>query len=403
MDKKKVLVTYAWNRVAYIIVRSLTTKGIDVYVGDSSTLAMARSSKYCKGFLKYPSFYRNPIAFVDSVVDYCKKNKIGIYLPVHEETFVVSRYIDRFKDAGIVVPVSEFSKLVKVHRKDSVIKYAESLGIPVPKTFKPKTFQEAEELLDECVYPLVIKQINTNSAKGVFYAHSREEALDILRRIQGDKSNENSEAPPLLQEYVSGSGYGVSLLFNRGELRAFFTHKRLREKTYTGGTSTLRVGTRNALLEEYAIHLLKSLKWHGVAMVEFKYNEDEKKAWLLEVNPRFWGSLALPVASGVDFPYLLYSIAANGDVAPLLEYKTGVKARWILGDVLAILDEFRHTRSPFKAFRKFFKFKDEVYDDFWRDDMFPFVFETLYYINKFLATGSTNPVEDALLEVDKLW
>jgi len=280
MDRKKVLVTYGWNRIAYIILRSLATKGINVYVGDSSPLAMSRMSKYCKGFVKYPSFYEDPKGFVTSIVDFCRKNKIGVYFPVHEETFVAARFVDLFEESDIIVPVTDFDKLVKVHRKDTVIKYAESLGIPVPKTFKPKTFQEAEELLDECVYPLVIKQINTNSAKGVFYAHSREEALDILRRIQGDK-------------------------------------KRLREKTYTGGTSTLRVGTRNALLEEYAIHLLKSLKWHGVAMVEFKYNEDEKKAWLLEVNPRFWGSLALPVASGVDFPYLLYSIAANGDVAPL--------------------------------------------------------------------------------------
>jgi len=400
MDRKKVLVTYGWNRIAYIILRSLATKGIYVYIGDSSPIAMSRMSKYCKGFIKYPSFYEDPRGFVVSIIDYCKKNKIGIYLPVHEELFVAARFIDLFKESDIIVPIASFDKLLKVHRKDSVIKYAESLGIPVPKTFMPKDFYEAEELLENCGYPLVIKQINTNSAKGVFYAHSKEEALGILRRIK--MSKRDAVVPPILQEYVAGSGYGVSLLFNKGELRAIFTHKRLREKIFTGGTSTLRVGTRNPIIEKYAINLLESLQWHGVAMVEFKYNEAQKKAWLIEVNPRFWGSLALPVASGVDFPYFLYKIAAEGDVHPLLQYKTGVKARWILGDILAVIDEIKHTRNPFNAIFNFFKFKNDIYDDFWKDDLYPFIFEFFYYGSKFLRTGSINPVQSALLEVDKL-
>ena len=44
MDRKKVLVTYGWNRIAYIILRSLATKGIYVYIGDSSPIAMSRLS-----------------------------------------------------------------------------------------------------------------------------------------------------------------------------------------------------------------------------------------------------------------------------------------------------------------------------------------------------------------------
>ena len=402
MDRKKVLVTYGWNRIAYIILRSLAIKGIDVFVGDSSRLAMSRMSKYCKGFIRYPSFYEDPKGFVTSIIDFCRKNKIGIYFPVHEETFIAAKFIDLFKESDIIVPVVDFDKLVKVHRKDSVIKYAESLGIPVPKTFVPKDFYEAKELLEICRYPLVIKQINTNSAKGVFYAHSKEGALKILEKIEKNERDGNRKVPPILQEYVTGSGYGVSLLFNRGKLRAIFTHKRLREKTFTGGTSTLRVGTINPIIEEYAINLLESLQWHGVAMVEFKFNEARKKAWLIEVNPRFWGSLALPVASGVDFPYLLYKIAAEGDVQPLSRYETGIRARWILGDILAVIDEIKNTCNPFKAFLNFFRFNNDIYDDLWKDDLYPFVFEFFYYAGKFIRTGSTNPVKSALLEVDKL-
>lgn len=76
---------------------------------------------------------------------------------------------------------------------------------------------------------------------------------------------------------MKGDGYGVSMLFNKGELRAKFTHKRLREKIATGGTSTKRISVKNLILEEYADNLLSFLKWHGVATVEFRFNEMGKK------------------------------------------------------------------------------------------------------------------------------
>ncbi len=78
----------------------------------------------------------------------------------------------------------------------------------------------------------------------------------------------------ILQEFVKdAAGYGVSMLYNRGQLRASFTHRRTEEKLVSGGTSTVREGVRNGLLEEYAKLLFDTLSWNGVGMVEFKYND----------------------------------------------------------------------------------------------------------------------------------
>ncbi len=41
-------------------------------------------------------------------------------------------------------------------------------------------------------------------------------------------------------------------------------------------------------------------------MVEFKLDPRDNTPKLMEINPRFWGSLALAIESGVNFPYLLY-------------------------------------------------------------------------------------------------
>jgi hypothetical protein len=52
----------------------------------------------------------------------------------------------------------------------------------------------------------------------------------------------------------------------------------------------------------------------------------------MEINPKFWGSLDLAIASGVDFPYLLYKMAVDGDVSPVSNYKLGTKFIWPFPD-----------------------------------------------------------------------
>ena len=81
--------------------------------------------------------------------------------------------------------------------------------------------------------------------------------------------------------------------------------------------------------------LFKGLRWNGVAMVEFKIDKRDNLPKLMEINPRFWGSLALPIYAGVDYPYLLFQLARGEKVKKVEQYKVGVKARWLLlGDLL---------------------------------------------------------------------
>jgi len=68
-------------------------------------------------------------------------------------------------------------------------------------------------------------------------------------------------------------------------------------------------------------------------VVEFRIDARDGRPKLLEINPRFWGSLALSVQSGVEFPYVLYQLATGGTCRPALDYRTGVRTRQLLGDV----------------------------------------------------------------------
>lgn len=65
-------------------------------------------------------------------------------------------------------------------------------------------------------------------------------------------------------------------------------------------------------------------------MVEFRVSADGT-AYLMEVNPRFWGSLQLAIDSGVDFPWWLY-LASTGQTVPEVPWQHR-RVRWLLGDL----------------------------------------------------------------------
>jgi predicted ATP-grasp superfamily ATP-dependent carboligase len=153
--------------------------------------------------------------------------------------------------------------------------------------------------------------------------------------------------PFLIQKKVEGPGVGIFLLMKNGEVLADFAHRRIREKPPSGGVSVLCESIKppkDAL--HAAVKILKKLDWTGVAMVEFKVDQEENKANLLEVNARFWGSLQLAVTAGVDFPYLLYRMAKGENIEEPDGYKIGIKSRWELGDLDHLL--IRLFKNPAK-------------------------------------------------------
>ena len=79
-------------------------------------------------------------------------------------------------------------------------------------------------------------------------------------------------------------------------------------------------------------------------MIEFKWDVEENRPKLIEVNGRFWGSLNLAIKAGVDFPFLLYQLAIGEKVEGPTEYRIGLKSRWELGDLDHLL--IRLKRDP---------------------------------------------------------
>ena len=83
--------------------------------------------------------------------------------------------------------------------------------------------------------------------------------------------------------------------------------------------------------------MLDKLEWHGVAMVEFRYDTGDNDYKLVEINPKFWGSLDLALSAGVDFPYYLCQMAQGQTIEYSEDYNRKIRFHWPLLEAMHTL------------------------------------------------------------------
>lgn len=371
-----------------------------MFVADSVRVGMSQFSKYKSGLDTYTSHYEDETRFVEDIIDICNKRDIHYIFPSHNETEILARHKKEIGE-NLCVLMPDSGVCGKFNDKDVAGNIANSLGVPVPGKLIYKNPAEISAAVNRAGYKeTVIKLRKGNSAKGVYYADSPASAQETAKKlIQKYKLPPNRF--PVIEERVNGEGWGVSVLYWHGELIADFTHRRLREKISSGGTSTLRVAADMKELRDAAVKVFNHVGWHGLAMMEFKVCPDTGKFWFIEVNPRLWGSLPLAIASGAEFPYLAHLCYAKGSEAAK-EYdahsarKEGHVSRWLLGDLFLALASLVKL-NPLRASQIMFGEKADSIDDFHVDDANVFVGELGYYLYSSLGSLSLNPEKDGML------
>lgn len=364
-----VIVTNAKNRIAYNVVRSLGQRGIDVYTADFVPRSMSFASRYSKGHFLYPSPFRDQEGFVQRLIDEIQRLKVDVLIPVFEETFLVAKHKEKFSwHVKMVLP--DYEQILLAHNKDRWEIVAQRLGLPVPRTYSIESMWNGLVDLANVRFPVLIKPKQGGGSWGI-------EQVDSVSALQTILFRKDQSGQPwnrfFVQEKIVGQTHCVAMLFNRGQLRAKVAYRQLRDYPVTGGQATLRVSLRSPVAEAYLQKLLEAVEWHGVCQADFIVEQGTDEAYLIDMNPRLWGSLVQAIASGVDFPYLMYGLAMDGDIDPITDFKTGVVTRWIGGELAVFLPYLKQAKGKLRALRDFM-FLDSrptLFDDFSLKDPLP--------------------------------
>lgn len=328
-----------WNK-SLASVRSLGQRGLRVTAGEQTVFAAAIFSRYCARRVIYPSPASSPKRFMRWLLRELESRPYDMILPTEYQTQQLLTANREAIETLTRLPFADNRLVADIHNKAWLLRHAIATGLPCPAT---EFFDDISRLHADFEYPVVIKPRESSGSRGIVYVKTKDAFMQAYNTVHARYPN------PIVQEYIpNGGAYGVGALFNNSsEPRAAFVYKRLREYPVSGGPSTLRESVRQNDIKEMALHLLKSLNWTGLGHVEFRVDSRDNKPKLMEVNPRAWGGLHLPIISGMDFPYLLYRMAVDGDIRPQWYYKTGVRCRWLIpGDALHLLSHLRRFKLP---------------------------------------------------------
>ncbi|WP_395701260.1 ATP-grasp domain-containing protein [Aquabacterium sp.] len=318
---------------ALAVARSLGRRGLRVLVGSDEDRPLAGLSRHVQASLRYPDPLTDAPAFVDWVAERLRDAPDTLVIPVTERTLVpLMRQRERFAESQLAIAPT--AALEQVLDKDRTVRLAQTLGIPVPRSIAVRDLAEAATAGAALGFPVVVKPARSVGQD----AHQRVPLTVSYARQPAELATQVQHAlrfgGVILQEYFRGDGVGIEVIVDHGKVRYAFQHRRLHEVPLTGGGSSLRCSEPVVpALREAAEQLMKALGWHGVAMVEFKYDAARQAFRLIEINGRFWGSLPLALAAGADFPAMLHELLSTGRMGDWPAARDGIVCRQLARDV----------------------------------------------------------------------
>jgi predicted ATP-grasp superfamily ATP-dependent carboligase len=317
-------------------VRSLGRAGYDVLVASHRRAPLAAWSRFARA--RHVAA-ENRSAFA-ALRAWAAAQGVTVVLPLTERSCLLcNAERPAWEAAGITVGCGSDDILVQAFDKGRTLAHAEACGVAIPPTRWPASWDDCRAAADELGYPCVVKPRFSNVLRGdAFLSDAGPRYVARPEQLVAAVTACRQGADwPLIQAYVPGRGKGVFALCDHGRAVTWFAHERLRDVRPTGSGSSLRRATPvDPALQAAARRLIARLRWHGPVMVEFQA-DGSADPLLMEVNGRFWGSLQLAVAAGVDFPRLWVEMLRGQEPRPPASYTTGVTVRWLWGDVKRLL------------------------------------------------------------------
>ncbi len=326
-------------KMSLSLLQDLVAEGYDVHACHSnptmSPLGFAIRGLSARHSL--PSVVTEEQSFLDALYELlaqCKSTlgEKAVLLAVASKTLeLLAREEERSRFSKVchfLAPTSE--ELATLHNKEAMGKIAKKAGVPVPKLYHKKSGS----------YPVVVKP-HCGEHLGLKAAQRYAICQDkVAVKTAVDRFKELSSQTPLIQEYITGEGYGCSVLAVNGEVKQMISHRRLREYPITGGPSTACVTVSHKKLEDYSKALATATKLHGIAMFEYKGSEDTD-FYFLEVNPRVWGTYPLTRLSGSSFSVDWVKASSGSKTLKAIPPVVGKKMQYFPQDALSALGYVR--------------------------------------------------------------
>ncbi len=334
-----VLILDAGCKQSVASARSLGRAGLRVAIGESLAHYRERPpipafrSRYCARVLILPSYTHDPDAYAAAIIAFVRYHSPRVVLPNGDASIAILRpYRQQLGELGCVLALAPEHALEIANDKDRTLEVARELGIPQPRSVRINGPDDLPAAVAELGFPFVLKPLVSWTDRTA----GRNVPVDVINQDEAREATLRFLAAgtgALAQEWAPGRREGVSLFVVDDEVVASCGHVAHRTSPPLGGVSVLResIQVPPDILDP-AVLLAKAIGLQGVCEVEFR-RDAHNRPLLMEINARLAGTIENAVQSGVDFPIMIWRWATGLDVPPVITHRSGVRTRWVYGDL----------------------------------------------------------------------
>ena len=318
------------------VARSLGARGVPVIALDKDERGVGLHSRHVAVRGRLPSPLDDEGAFVARLLEIgALLDRRGVLFPANDEWVLgLGRHraqLEEYYD----IPFADEATVERILDKKSLYEAAEALDIPVPRTWDLAE-RDAARLAREVAYPCILKPREQRSFTEQFGVKviaipDAAEFIDWARRTAGHGMLAQEIVPVTPDGFHSLCAYVAP----GGATLGAFVGRKVEQYPGGFGTGCLVESAALPLLVERGVRVLQALNYHGIAEVEFLYDPRDGEHKLLDVNTRVWKWIGLPIAAGVDLPWLAYATTIGRALDPVAP-RSGRQTWVYLKDYMAL-------------------------------------------------------------------
>jgi len=335
------------ERQSLVSIRSLGRAGVRVGALESRPGVPAFSSRWCMLSGLVPNVYVDSGAFANAVMDWVERYSPQVLICATDGSLAALRGRREHIERRAKLALASEKALDIAVSKQRTLALAAQLGIRVPRAVTLMDLADLRAATQEVGFPLVVKPTNSWVPRGSGGTRvTSRVVVNLDEAARAIEAVRKSGCSVILQEWLSGSREAISLFRARGRVWARFAQLATRMNPPLGGSSVMRVSIPlPSDITPAAERLVEAADLDGYSEIEFRRNSAGQAA-LMEINPRLSASVEIAVRAGVNFPLLLYAWAAERSLHTVLDYRVGLRMRWLGGDLRWLLETMRTQNRP---------------------------------------------------------
>jgi D-aspartate ligase len=314
-DSRPAAVLFGATEMALAAARSLRPRGVQVFAlhfaGQKPLAAHSRFVRFVQG----PDLQEDQ-AVLEFLLKFAERfAQRPVLIPAQDQAVL---FLHRHR--GVLAGryrfyVWESDLLPEIGSKCKLAEVAQWYRLPAPRTLAPQDRAALEAGIARLRFPCLVKPEYTNlwwtpaaAALGLnkkaIQADNAEQLRDIYDRSRKIGSN------VVIQQLVVGPDSGhmsyVAFVAPDGEIKAEMVARKLRIHAPRFGVGCYLESAADTDAIHVGREIIRRLGYRGFTSLQFKRDARDRQLYLLEINLRFPVWIGLPIACGLDFPFIYY-------------------------------------------------------------------------------------------------